>query len=120
MSYHRFDGKICHLLGLRDFTDQSSLAGSQALDAIRDSAGDRPPPASPNALGAGEGDSRLAMLEVDITYMTVCAASPALVSLVGKSLHEIFAAHVADSFQQLWPDIMLFDETLASPTAKAF
>eukprot|EP00438_Fugacium_kawagutii_P032511 Skav233911 [mRNA] locus=scaffold435:489274:494992:+ [translate_table: standard] len=37
VKYTTMDGRECHLLGLRDFTDLKSLAGANATDAIPDS-----------------------------------------------------------------------------------
>eukprot|EP00438_Fugacium_kawagutii_P022836 Skav230311 [mRNA] locus=scaffold430:202592:204355:+ [translate_table: standard] len=37
VKYSTMDGRDCHLLGLRDFTDLKSLAGVKATDAIPDS-----------------------------------------------------------------------------------
>ena len=36
VKYAMMDGRECHLLGLRDFTDLKSLAGENATDAIQD------------------------------------------------------------------------------------
>jgi hypothetical protein len=36
VKYAMMDGRECHLVGLRDFTDLKSLAGENATDAIQD------------------------------------------------------------------------------------
>ena len=115
--YHQLDGRRRHLLGLRDFTDQHSLSRSPG-EGIDDPSASRSSLASlafdktfslqsQNPL---DPESRLGMLEVDIIYNTICAASPLLTSLVGKQLDEVFPAHVADEFHQLWGAILAFDE----------
>ncbi|CAE7852186.1 rsmI [Symbiodinium sp. KB8] len=128
VSYRKLDGEICHLIGLRDFTDQSCLAG-QAVDAIEDpmtsasASQSWAPSSSQDSMGSSPFDeeglpgqqflqppekshSRWVLLELDIPSMQIYGASAPIGWLAGKRLTNIFPEDVTDGFQKLWNDIL--------------
>eukprot|EP00439_Symbiodinium_sp_Y106_P079311 s2417_g17.t15 len=132
VSYRKLDGGICHLIGLRDFTDQSCLAG-QAVDAIEDpmtsaSASQSWAPSSSDSMRSSPFDieeglpgqqfpqppekarSRWVLLELDIPSMQIYGASAPIGWLAGRQLANIFPEDVTDGFQKLWNDILAVEE----------
>ena len=61
-------------------------------------------------LAATSDQPRLVLLELDISFMQVYAASAPLGYLAGKQLTEIFSDDMSQSFQKLWNDISLLEE----------
>ncbi|CAE7535105.1 rsmI, partial [Symbiodinium sp. CCMP2456] len=133
VSYRKLDGEICHLIGLRDFTDQSCLAG-QAVDAIEDpmtspsASQSWAPSSSQDSMRSSQFDieeglpgqqflqppekprSRWVLLELDIPSMQIYGASAPIGWLAGKRLANIFPEDVTDGFQKLWNDIVAVEE----------
>ena len=114
VSYRKPGGKVCHLVGIRDFTDQSSLAAS-AVDAIHE-------PNSVDAVGSSADLNeaqplplldgpipRIMLLELDMSFMQVCAASAPLASMADKSLSDVFSEEAVRFFQQLWDEVLLLE-----------
>ena len=104
VSYHKLDGSIHHLLGLRDFTDQKSIA-SNAVDAISEGEDSRPE----ETVQPASRSSRLGLLEVDIDFMQVCAASAPLGCLAGKALTDVFSAATSKRLKRLWDEVLLIE-----------
>ena len=104
VSYHKLDGSIHHLLGLRDFTDQKSIA-SNAVDAISEGEDSRPE----EVLEPASRSSRLGLLEVDIDFMQVCAASAPLGCLAGKALTDVFSVATSKRLKRLWDEVLLIE-----------
>ena len=111
VSYRRpDDDKIYHLIGLRDFTDQASLAIS-AVDAVRES---QPQATDAHLLHdtnlpmavAEYASPRILLLELDIPFLQVVAASAPLGFLAGSSLDSIFAGTVVQDLKQLWGELL--------------
>ena len=115
------NGRIRHLMGLRDFTDQRSLAGSQAADAMSDTRmsyslltptiftpnSTLPPiPVTPPAAERTDSDAiehkRLISLQIDMERGTVAAASKPV--FVGKKLTDVFSQSGLEVLERAWVD----------------
>ncbi|CAE7357785.1 FCPF, partial [Symbiodinium microadriaticum] len=113
------EGEIRHLLGLRDFTDSSSLSGERATDAM-DTSGPTSPvqslglyevmssPMRSQALSTSDEEwgttpsQRQAFLEVDMEVKVVHSASASVSFLAGSSLTDFFAVpHTVQLLQNI-------------------
>eukprot|EP00439_Symbiodinium_sp_Y106_P073305 s2250_g13.t2 len=121
VTYRQADGEVHHLLGLRDFTDQASLAGPKAFDTMdtshaTDSTGEGLPDSASSTWQEAERDDGrsfsdsecghrtvsslkasttstddLVVLLIDMTGRYVMAASPTVAHLAGAELGNLFA-----------------------------
>ncbi|CAE7660468.1 unnamed protein product [Symbiodinium sp. CCMP2592] len=116
------EGEIRHLLGLRDFTDSSSLSGERATDAM-DSSGPVSPVSPTQSYGLYEimsspmrsqtlsisdqewgttHSQRQAFLEVDMEVKVVHCASASVSFLAGSSLADFFTVpHTVQLLQRI-------------------
>lgn len=125
VSYSRLAGQTRHLLGLRDFTDQASLAGRRAVDStVARGALELEP-----HQGQGHGfdlhslqsrfeaqvnrleDTRhLVFVQIDMDSLQVVTASVRTPFFVGKPLDEIFGEAEMNFFQQVWQQVHVLDQ----------
>ena len=108
--YRMANGKQCHLLGLREFTDLKSLAGGNATDALSDVDGARPPSSQrgpstkasswfsltshPGILKKKHSKDAFLVLDLD-EHVVSCATAP-FSQLTGLGLAEVFSSEVMD------------------------
>lgn len=108
--YQQVDGQVRHLIGLRDFTDQQSLA-RKATDEICEP--EVPKPAetahSPDEERKHDFEDLLTLLEVDLDCMQVSSASSSLAWMAGKDLGEVFSSDSAELFQRARPEVLLLE-----------
>ena len=121
--YRTGEGRIHHILGLRDFTDQRSLAGSNAVDAMSDTKmsyalltpsiftpGSVLPPVPVVSGLAQKTESssnaiehkRLVSLQIDMERMTIPAASKQ--AFVGRKLTDVFSESGLEVLHKAWAD----------------
>lgn len=128
------DGRLRHLIGLRDFTDDKALAVG-ALDAQHDSAGNagvghlpplaslghslQPPPGRSSLRGSGDAsgngsndDSKWqeAYLELDLKAETVASASLSVEGMEGLSFDEVFHEEGVEVMRQVRGDLIELDK----------
>ena len=110
VKYRRASGKLCHLLGLREFTDLKSLAGGNATDALSDADGARPPSSQrgpstkasswfsltsrPGILKKKHRKDAFLVLDLD-EHVVSCATAP-FSELTGLGLAEVFSSELMD------------------------
>ena len=118
VSFRREDGEQCHLVGLRDFTDQESLARAHANrdgDARKrhgrftsvDVRPQSPRSSDPNEVSRSHTVSMI----FDMDSQMVDAASPPVCSLVGLSLPELFPDSGHEVFQTVWSSVAPYLQT---------
>lgn len=115
MCYSKIDGEVRHLIGLRDFTDQLSLAGRNATDQIREPADQNVEENPVNPVGSnppGERTDQL-ILELDLQDMVVNSASASIRCLVGQRLDEVFTPDGVELFQKARPHLLALEEQQA-------
>lgn len=106
--YSKIDGGVRHLIGLRDFTDQLSLAGRNATDEI-------PEPSSRSSRqrhpqDASESPPQLTLLELNLQDMVVNSASASLTQMVGRSLEEVFTSDGVELFRNAKRELAALEE----------
>ncbi|CAE7246648.1 unnamed protein product [Symbiodinium necroappetens] len=118
VSFRREDGEQCHLVGLRDFTDQESLARAHANrdgDARKrhgrftsvDVRPQSPRSSDPNEVSRSHTISMI----FDMDSQMVDAASPPVCSLIGLSLPELFPDSGHEVFQTVWSSVAPYLQT---------
>ena len=123
VSYTRMGGGCWHLLGLRDFTDQGSLAGQNAVDSRLELC-EMPPtslersmpevtlsPRSPTGSSTGRG--RTHCLHIDMDAGLVTAASVAISRYVGQALDQLFGSLEVQFLSEVWQQVQVLFERRA-------
>ena len=119
------DGQVHHLIGLRDFTDQTALAGEKAVDAKEgcvSSMIDEFPwePAQDRSRGRDSSESEemsddTVFLYVDMQALRVTAASLTVAYMSGKALGELFSENGLNLLQHIWQEATGEQEDLMYP-----
>ena len=113
VSYTRIDGRHWHLLGLRDFTDQGSLAGPNAVDSRHDR-GDMQAshaPVTPTAQCPNPDDrGRALFLQIDMDALLVRGASIAVSRFAGQALDRIFGSLEIRFLTDVWQQVQVLAE----------
>ena len=127
VKYRRLNGRTCHLIGLRDFTDQASLAGHTAIDSTasrgtcylphdllpnfqkvrRRSRG--PPSDQKSDSSVTSNSQRNLLLQIDMGCRQVVCASVCIASFAGKLLTDLFGKAELDFLQQVWHQVQALD-----------
>lgn len=127
VKYLRPNQEVCHLLGLRDFTDQGSLAGQKAMDSSADASQGlletgmrdpgklnvdprqtRPVDSSVDSSAGGVDDfeqkgPQSTFLYIDMDRLQATSAS--ISALAGKPLKEIFGPAELDFLRKAWVQV---------------
>ncbi|CAE7825755.1 rsmI [Symbiodinium sp. CCMP2456] len=119
VSYSRLGGQTRHLLGLRDFTDQASLAGRRAVDSTvgrgafelepHEGQGNGKDLQSLQSRSGAEETRHLVYVQIDMDSLQVVTASVRTPFFAGKPLDEIFGEAEMDFFQQVWQQVQVLD-----------
>ncbi|CAE7359900.1 rsmI [Symbiodinium sp. CCMP2592] len=120
VSYSRLGGQTRHLLGLRDFTDQASLAGRRAVDstvargAFEEGQGNGNDLQSLQSRSGAEVNRleetrHLVFMQIDMDSLQVVTASVRTPFFAGKHLDEIFGEAEMNFFQQVWQQVQVLD-----------
>eukprot|EP00438_Fugacium_kawagutii_P029910 Skav232656 [mRNA] locus=scaffold698:51246:54002:+ [translate_table: standard] len=96
VKYWMANGKQCHLLGLREFTDLKSLAGN-ATDAIPDEHRAE----SGKARSSGTKQRQEAFLVLDMEERVVDGASAPFSQLTGLGLEEVFSGEIISELEEI-------------------
>eukprot|EP00439_Symbiodinium_sp_Y106_P067453 s2160_g11.t1 len=125
VAYSQVDGQVHHLIGLRDFTDQTALAGEKAVDAKEgcvSSMIDEFPwePAQDGSRGRDSSESEemsddTVFLYVDMQALRVTAASLTVAYISGKALGELFSENGLKLLQHIWEEATGEQEDLMYP-----
>ncbi|CAE7901220.1 unnamed protein product, partial [Symbiodinium sp. KB8] len=108
VKYCKLDGQTSHLVGLRDFTDQSSLRREPPAEVpVRDNSSnalvrDNSAPDFSSRGSATEEMSNMVLLSLDVEHMSVEAASAPATSLVGMDLVTLFPGPGAELLRDVW------------------
>lgn len=108
VKYCKPDGQTSHLVGLRDFTDQSSLRREPPAEVpVRDNSSnalvrDNSAPDFSSRGSATEEMSNMVLLSLDVEHMSVEAASAPATSLVGMDLVTLFPGPGAELLRDVW------------------
>ncbi|CAE7247275.1 rsmI [Symbiodinium necroappetens] len=134
VAYSQVDGQVHHLIGLRDFTDQTALAGEKAVDAMegcvssmidefswepaekadfRDRSGGDSSESEPGVQELSVDDS--VFLYVDMQGLRVAAASLTVAHMSGKDLGELLSENGLKILQQIWEEATGEQEDLMYP-----
>ncbi|CAE7331833.1 rsmI [Symbiodinium sp. CCMP2592] len=129
VKYLRPNQQVCHLLGLRDFTDQGSLAGRKAMDSSADAGQGlletgmhdmgtpevdpqqtRPLDSSMDSSAGGVDDfeqkgPQSTFLYIDMDRLQATSASTSACTLAGKPLKDIFGPVELDFLQKAWVQV---------------
>ena len=127
VKYMRLNGRTCHLIGLRDFTDQSSLAGHTAVDSLGGrgtcwppndfwqcskmaksrhmSHSRRLPMDQISDSSGGSQKPRKIFLQIDMYSLQVVSASVCAAFLTGKVLSELFGPAELRFLEQVWNQV---------------
>ena len=118
VAYSQADGEVHHLIGLRDFTDQASLAGRKAFDTMeacppssraseeRSSVDSDSEGSNSKAIPSNPSpDEGLVCLYIDMTGQRVMAASPTVAHMSGKGLGDLFFHKGLEMLRQVWHDM---------------
>jgi len=113
--YHMPGGRALHVLGLRDFTDQNSLAGTNAVDNMSETkmshtlmspsiftptGSTHELSASPHVPQGPVEHNRLMSLQIDMDRSIVQASSKP--TFVGRSLDNVFTASGMELLSHAW------------------
>ena len=124
VSYSRLGGQTRHLLGLRDFTDQASLAGRRAVDSTvaRGAFELGPNEGQGNGKDLQSLQSRseaevnrleetrhLVFVQIDMDSLQVVTASVRTPFFAGKPLDEILGEAEMNFFLQVWQQVQVLD-----------
>ena len=117
--YHKQDGEMRHLLGLRDFTDQQSLAGRNAADATEGGLDSYklmgPTPVSSVSMLSRSSDrglipaapaNRIVYLQLDMEQGIVEATSVFASILAGMRLTDVFPGFGSVLMQNVWAELV--------------
>lgn len=108
--YSKIDGEVRHLIGLRDFTDQLSLAGRNATDQIREPQAEHVDGANPVGSNPPSERTDQLILELDLQDMLVNSASASIRSLVGQRLEEVFTPDGVELFRKARLHLLALEE----------
>ncbi|CAE7814824.1 rsmI [Symbiodinium sp. CCMP2456] len=137
VAYSQVDGQVHHLIGLRDFTDQTALAGEKAVDAkegcvssmIDEFSWEPAEKADPTGRDRSHGEDSsesepgvqemsvddTVFLYVDMQGLRVTAASLTVAYMSGRDLGELFSENGLKILQQVWEEATGEQEDLMYP-----
>jgi len=123
VQYRRLDGHLCHLIGLRDFTDQGSLAGRNAKDSTEEAeepeeatvakaSSARPRIVADDTRSEHSVESqgpRKVFVQIDMEKLQVVACSVSASSLSAQALDDLFGPAEIDFLKQVWTQVQALD-----------